>query len=74
MNLEVYDVSNDDIGLRPKMPRVCDTPIMEVKDLDGTVTEAELMNFCRMRIPVISELSKPWAVLALIYMPGRFND
>ena len=46
MNLEVYDVSNDDVGLRPKMPRVCDTPIQEVKHLDGTVAEAELMNFC----------------------------
>ena len=46
LNLEVYDVSNDDIGLRPKMPRVCDTPNLEVKHLDSTVTEGELMNFC----------------------------
>ena len=51
MNLEVYDVSNDDVGLRPKMPRVCDTPILEVEHLDGTVTEAELMNFHRMKFP-----------------------
>ena len=43
MNLEVYDVSNDDIGLRPKMPRVCDTPNLEVEHLDSTVTEAELI-------------------------------
>ena len=43
LNLEVYDVSNDDIGLRPKMPRVCDTPSLEVEHLDGTVTEAELI-------------------------------
>ena len=74
LNLEVYDVSNDDIGLRPKMPRVCDTPILEVERLNSTVTEAELMNFPWMWIPVISELSKPLAELALIYMQGRLNN
>ena len=74
MDLEVYDVSNVDIRLRPNNPRVFDTPNLEVKCLDCTVTEAELMNFRCMRIPIICELSKPWAELALIYMQGRLND
>ena len=44
MNLEVYDVSNDDVRLIPKF-REFVTPNLEVKHLDSTVTEAELMNF-----------------------------
>ena len=74
MDLEVYDVSNVDIRLRPNNPRVFDTPNLEVEHLDCTVTEAELINFCLMRIPIICELSIPWAELALIYMQGRLND
>ena len=63
-----------------KIPRVCDTPNLEAECLDCTVPEAELMNFHSMGIsvicecPIMSELSKPWAELALIYMQGRLND
>ena len=42
MDLEVYDVSNADVRLRPNNPRVFDTPNLEVKRLDCTLTEAEL--------------------------------
>ena len=42
LDLAVYDVSNDDIGLRPNNPRVFDTPNLEVEHLDCTWTEAEL--------------------------------
>ena len=42
LDLEVYDVSNVDVRLRPNNPRVFDTPRLEVKHLDCTLTEAEL--------------------------------
>ena len=73
MNLEVYDVSNDDIELRLNL-RVFDPPNLDIEQLGCTVTEAEFINFHCMRIPVICELSKPWAELGLIYMQGRLND
>ena len=36
------------------MLRVFDTPSLEVKRLDSTVPEAEMMNFCCMRIPIVN--------------------
>ena len=62
------------------MPRVFDTPSLEVECLDNTVPEAEMTKFCCMRIPreflrcLNCEFPKPWAELALIYMQGRLND
>ena len=55
-NLEVNDICNDDVSLRPNL-RVFDTPNLDsaVECLDSTVPEAELTNFRCMRIPMISD-------------------
>ena len=72
-------------AVRPNL-RVFDTPSLEVECLDSTVPEAEMTNvmvwefprwipeISEWWIPVMSELSKPWAELALIYMQCRLND
>ena len=54
-------------------PRVFDTPNLEVKRLDCTLTEAEF-NPMNTGDELICELPQPWAELALIYMQGRLNN